>query len=276
MLTSGLPADRRWEVVRRVRSAAESAGAEACFVGLAAGVPTVGLGDAELERLVAGAAGKASARDLPAAVARKADAGTTVAGTLAMAHRAGVEVMVTGGIGGVHPAAGPPDVSADLLELARTPAIVVCSGPKAFLDLAGTLERLETLGVPIVGYGTGECPAFWCRTSGHPLPDRADTPDEVVARWRVWRALRRPAALLVFVPPPKPDALGAEESERYAREALGALRDARIVGPDVTPFLLRRIAESSGGRSVQANLALLERNASVAAQIAVRLEEATR
>lgn len=275
VLCSGLPIGRRAELVQRIRAAADSGGAEACFVGVARGTPTVGLSEDELGRVAAGAARKASARDLAAAVAERADAGTTVAATLCLAERAGLRVVVTGGIGGVHPlaGAGAPDVSADLWELAKTPAIVVSSGPKAFLDLAATLERLESLGVPIVGYGTDECPAFWCRASGIPLPDRADGPAAVAARWRAWRALGRTAALLVFVPPPNASAVSAAESDRWARDALAELRESALAGADVTPFLLERIAQASGGRSVEANLALLERNARVAAEIAVQLEE---
>jgi pseudouridine-5'-phosphate glycosidase len=275
VLCSGLPIGRRDELVRRIRAAAGSAGAEACFVGVARGIPTVGLSEDELRRVAAGGVRKATTRELATAVAERADAGTTVAATLCLAERAGVRVVVTGGIGGVHRQRPEraPDVSADLWELAHTPAIVVSSGPKAVLNLAATLERLESLGVPIVGYGTDECPAFWCRGSGIRLPDRADGPAPVVARWQAWRALGRTAALLVFVPPPDGSAVARAESERWVRDALGELRESTLAGADVTPFLLERIAQVSGGRSVEANLALLEHNARVAAEIAVQLEE---
>lgn len=273
ILTSGLPLERRPEAVARIRAAAEASGAEACFVGIVAGTPTVGLRPPELRRLMNRKARKASVRDLAAAIADGADAGTTVAATLYLAHRAGLQVMATGGIGGVHPGPGPTDISADLLELACTPAIVVCSGAKAFLDLASTLEHLETRGVPIVGFGTDECPAFWCRTSGLRLPDRADTPGEILARWRALRRLDYRAALLVCVPPPEGEAFSAAENERLVSRALRELDRAELGGSEVTPFLLRRIAEHTEGRSVEANLALLERNVGVAATIAAVLKE---
>lgn len=276
VLSSGLPAARRAEVIARVRAAADAAGAEALFVGVVGGRPVVGLEPAELDRLMGPDARKASLRDLPATIAQRLDAGTTVAATLALAHRARLRVIVTGGLGGVHRAPRGLDVSADLVELARTPVIVVCSGPKAFLDLPATLERLETLGVPVLGFGTDECPAFWSRSSGLRLPDAARTPAEVVARWRAWRRLGGRAAFVVCVPPPEPEALDAETSARLVTRALADLDARGLSAGAVTPFVLERIAEWSEGRSVRANLALLEENARVAARIALELEEVAR
>lgn len=255
VLSSGLPAARRAEVIARVSAVVDAAGAETLFVGVASGRPVVGLEPAELDRLMGPHARKA---------------------TLAIAHRAGLHVLVTGGIGGAHRGRGGHDVSADLLELARTPAIVVCSGAKAFLDLPATLERPETLGVPVLGYGTTEWPAFWSRTSGLPLTDSAQTPAEVVARWRAWRDLDGRAALVVCVPPPERDALDAETSARLLERALQEVEARDLSAGEVTPYILSRIAEWSDGRSVRANLALLEENARVAARIAVQLEEVTR
>lgn len=275
VLSAGLPAPSRAEAVTRVRAAAEREGAEACFVGVIAGRPVVGCTAAELERLMGPGAEKASTRDLPSAIVRGADAGTTVAATLALARRARLRVIVTGGIGGVHPGQRGLDVSADLIELARTPAIVVCSGPKAFLDLRATLERLETLGVPLVGFGTRECPGFWSRSSGLRLPDAADSAPEVVARWRAWRRLGGRAALVVCVPSPEAFALDAETSASLVARASAELRSRDLSAAAVTPFVLERIAEWSEGRSVRANLALLEENARVGARIALELEEVT-
>jgi pseudouridine-5'-phosphate glycosidase len=267
VLAAGLPADARADAVGRIRAAVVSAGAAAAFVGVVGGRPVVGLDDAELERLGPGAA-KATTRDLAAAAARGLDAGTTVAATAFLARRAGVAVVLTGGIGGAHARPGPADVSADLVELARTRVCVVCSGPKAFLDAATTLEHLETLGVPVVGLGTDECPGFWTRSTGLRLPDRADDVAAVARRWRAWCALDGPGALLVFVPPPEPEALDPRESERAISRALHELEERGISGPDVTPFLLARVAALTDGRSVRANLALLEANARIAAAIA--------
>ena len=276
VLSAGLPASSRAEAVARLRAAADRGGADACFVGVVAGRPTVGCTAEELDRLMGPGAEKASTRDLPSAIARGADAGTTVAATLALAHRARLRVIVTGGIGGVHRGDRGFDVSADLIELARTPVIVVCSGPKAFLDLPATLERLETLGVPLVGFGTRECPAFWSRSSGLSLPDAADSAAEVVARWRAWRRIGGHAALVVCVPPPEAQALDAETSASLVTRASAELLSRGLSAGAVTPFVLERIAEWSEGRSVRANLALLEENAGVAARIALELEEVAR
>jgi len=276
-LTTGLPEDVRLPTALAMAGAVRGRGGEPAFVGVLAGQPVVGLREQELERLAA-TGGKLSTRDLPVACVRGASGGTTVSATLFLAHRAGVGVAATGGIGGVHPA-GPAasevrDESTDLTELARTPVTLVCSGAKAILDLPSTLERLETLGVTVLGYGTDELPAFWSARSGIPLPHRAADAREAAAVAREARTLGLPGAVLVCVPPPPESALVPAESERAVAEASAEAHRRGISGAALTPFLLARIAELTEGRSLRANRALLENNAAVAADIAVALARA--
>ncbi|MCB0050035.1 MAG: pseudouridine-5'-phosphate glycosidase, partial [Caldilinea sp.] len=193
---------------------------------------------------------------------------TTVAATMICAHLAGIEVFSTGGIGGVHRGAGD-DISADLQELAQTPVIVVCAGAKAILDLPATLEYLETHGVTVVGYGTDEFPAFYSRTSGLPVDVRCDTPQEVADLWLAKQALGLPGGLLVSVPIPAEAEIPAAEIEPVIAQAVAEAAEGGLRSAEVTPFLLSRIAELTGARSLDANLALLKNNAAVAAQIAV-------
>ena len=219
--------------------------------------------------------GKVSRRDLPVVVARKLDGATTVAATMWIAHRAGIELFATGGIGGVHRSRGPgpsADVSADLQELAQTPVIVVCAGAKALLDLPATLEYLETHGVTVIGYGTDEFPAFYSRSSGLPVDICCNTPQEVADIWRAKRGLDLAGGLLVAVPVPEEDEIPAAQIEPQIEQALAECEAAGLRSADVTPYLLRRIAELTGDRSLRANLALLRNNARVAAAIAVALE----
>jgi pseudouridine-5'-phosphate glycosidase len=186
-------------------------------------------------------------------------------------------VFATGGIGGVHRGAGSTpssDISADLQELAQTPVIVVCAGAKAILDLPGTLEYLETFGVTVVGYGTDEFPAFYSRGSGLPVDVRCDTPEEVVAIWRAKQKLGLPGGLLVTVPVPAADEIPAAVIEPVILQAVAEAEAKGLRSAQVTPFLLTRIAELSGARSLAANLALLKNNAHVAAAIAVALRQA--
>jgi pseudouridine-5'-phosphate glycosidase len=274
-LTTGLPEDVRLSTARAMARSVRERGAEAAFVGVVDGTPVVGIDDATLERL-ASAGGKLSTRDLPVAIARGAHGGTTVSATLFLAHRAGVGVAATGGIGGVH-RSGPAgsetvrDESADLIELSRTPVTLVCSGAKAILDLPATLERLETLGVVVIGFGTDELPAFWSSESGIDLPHRVADAREAAAVAREARALGLPGAVVVCVPPPAALALPREESDRAVEEAVAEADRRGVAGAAVTPFLLSRIAEITDGRSLRANRALLENNAGVAAEIAVAL-----
>jgi pseudouridine-5'-phosphate glycosidase len=242
-------------------------------VGVIAGELLAGLNDEQLERLATSQnVRKVSRRDLPIVVARKLDGGTTVTTTMWIAHRFGIQVFATGGIGGVHRGDGT-DVSADLQELARTPVIVVCAGAKAILNLPATLEYLETFGVTVVGYGTDDFPAFYSRSSGLPVDVRCDTAAEVAAIWRAKQDLGLAGGLLVTVPVPAEDEMPAEEIEPVIEQAVAEANERGLRSAQVTPFLLTRIAELSGERSLQANLALLKNNARVAAEIAVALAE---
>jgi pseudouridine-5'-phosphate glycosidase len=274
-LTTGLPADVRLETARAMARSVRERGAEAVFVGVVGGAPVVGMDDATLERL-ATAGRKLATRDLPVAAAHDEDGGTTVSATLFLAHRAGVGVVATGGIGGVHRSgsAGSEtvrDESADLIELSRTPVILVCSGAKAILDLPATMERLETLGVTVIGLGTEELPAFWSSESGIGLPHSVADAREAAAVAREARALGLPGTVLVCVPPPPDLALPHAESDRAVANAVAEAERRGVAGAALTPFLLSRIAEITAGRSLRANRALLENNAGVAAEIAVAL-----
>ena len=271
VLAQGLPVPANREAAERMTAAAARAGALAAITGVVHGICTLGLDHDELERFLArDGVRKVSARDLPVAMAQGADGATTVAASLAIASAAGAMVFATGGIGGVHRDA-PFDESADLLELARTPMIVVCAGAKSILDLAATLERLETLGVTVVGYGTDELPGFFTRTTGLRLPARADTPAEIAAIHRAARTLGRSQATLVVQPPPADVALDATVVDRAVARALEEARSSGVRGAAVTPFLLAAVERATEGRSLAANLGLLEENASLAGAIAAAL-----
>jgi pseudouridine-5'-phosphate glycosidase len=213
---------------------------------------------------------KISRRDFAPVIARAGSGGTTVAGTLVAANMARIQVFATGGIGGVHRDA-PFDVSADLLELSRTPMIVVCAGAKAILDLPATLEVLETYGIPVLGFGTNDFPAFYARHSHLTVPARVDSVEEVAAVARAHWQLGLHSAILVVLPPPVDSALDEQLMERAIAEALEDAHQQNISGQAVTPFLLNRMAELTDGASLQANLALLVNNAALAAKIASQL-----
>jgi pseudouridine-5'-phosphate glycosidase len=200
-------------------------------------------------------------------VTNRNSGGTTVAGTLAVAQVAGIKVFSTGGIGGVHRQA-PFDVSADLKQLAMSPLIVVCAGAKAILDIPATLEVLETYGVPVIGYRTSEFPAFYSTSSGRPVSARVDSPKEVVDLAQTHWQLGLQSAVLVAVPPPADVALDHEVIESAVQSALDEAKLKNIIGQAVTPFLLSRVSELTGGMSLQANLGLLLNNAKVGAEIA--------
>jgi pseudouridine-5'-phosphate glycosidase len=270
VLAQGLPIPANRTAARSMVAAVESRGAVAAITAVVRGVPAAGLTDDELERFLArDGIEKVSARDLALAVARGADGATTVAAAIALAHIAGIRVLATGGIGGVH-RAPPYDESADLAELSRTPIIVVCSGAKAILDLRATAERLDTLGVPVLGYRTSELPAFYGAESGIPVP-RVDDVQEIVAAFRAQRALGRPSALLVVQSPPAPFALPGSVVERAVVEGVRESTRAGVQGSAVTPFLLAYVDKATAGRAREVNLALLEQNAALAASIAVAL-----
>lgn len=271
VLAHGLPRPRNLQVGRALEAEVRSGGAVPATVGVIAGVPIVGLSDEEVTRM-ATAEGvlKLSTRDLAVPVARGLDGATTVAATMYLAQRAGVRLFATGGIGGVHRGEAR-DVSADLTELGRTPMIVVCAGAKSVLDLPATREALETAGVLVVGWKTDELPAFYARESGLSVDVRADSAEEVAALWRAHRGLGSPGAILLCVPPPPEHALPADAIEATIREALALADREGVRGKDVTPFLLRAVAESTGGMSLEANVALLLNNARVGAAVAAAL-----
>lgn len=277
LISHGLPYPQNLEVATALEGEVRAAGAVPATIGVVGGAPTVGLAPAELERFATGGerVRKLTRRDVAVAAAQGADGATTVAATMALAAAAGVPVFATGGIGGVHRGAERSwDVSADLTELARTPVLVVCAGAKAILDLPATLEYLETLGVPVVGLGTDEFPAFYSRGSGLPLTARADTSEEVAAIWRAQRALAAvaaPGGLLLCVPPPAEVALPRDEVEEAIGRALARADQAGVRGPAVTPFLLAAMAEETHGESIGTNVALLRQNAGVAARVALAL-----
>jgi pseudouridine-5'-phosphate glycosidase len=274
IISHGMPYPDNLATARAVEGVVREHGAVPATIALVDGRVRVGLDDAALERVAAGdgEVAKASRRDLPGYVARKATAGTTVAATMYLAHRAGIGVFATGGIGGVHRGAERTmDVSADLVELGATPVTVVCAGAKSILDLPRTLEVLETEGVPVVGVGTGEFPAFFTRESGLPVPHRVDSVAELAALVAAHRDLGLPGGILVANPIPAADAVPAAEIGARIEEALADADRAGVTGKDVTPYLLGRIVELTGGRSLTANVALVRNNAALAADLAVSL-----
>jgi pseudouridine-5'-phosphate glycosidase len=278
VVAQGLPPPQNLVAARRCAAAVRTAGAVPAAIGLVDGAVVVGLSDGELARLAdpASHAAKSGTRDLAALLLARRDAGTTVSATAAIAARVGIRLFATGGIGGVHrlPAGAPPraagDVSADLAELARSPVCVVSAGPKAILDLPATAELLETLGIPVIGYRTGELPAFFTEGSGLPLDHRVETAEAAAGLLRLhWVELGRREGILLAVAPPDP--LPRDEVEAAIAVALAGAARAGVTGPAVTPWLLAAVARASGGRSMAANLALLERNAAVAGEVAVAL-----
>ena len=271
LITHGLPYPVNVETARALEEEVRAAGATPATLAILQGRIHIGLTEDELQSLAqARDVRKCSRRDLPIAVARKLTGATTVAGTMLLAHRAGLRVFATGGIGGVH-RGHPFDVSADLEELAQTPITVVCAGAKAILDIPLTLEVLETKGVPVVGFGTDDFPAFYSRTSGHRVVVRCDTAREVADLIAARERLGLSAGLLVTVPVSADCELPAPEAETAIAQALDEAAQRGIKGKDVTPFLLARVSELTGDRSRMANVALLRQNARVAAQIAVAL-----
>ena len=268
LITHGLPHPINLEVAQAMEQAVRDNGATPATIAVLRGQITVGLTSEQLTYLAqATNVRKCSRRDFPIVLAQKGDGATTVAGTMIVAHLAGIKVFATGGIGGVH-RGHPVDVSADLLELAQTPVAVVCAGAKAILDLPLTLEVLETHGVPVVGYGCAEFPAFYSRSSGLPLDVRCDTVEEIAAMIRAREQLGFRTGMLITNPIPATDELPAEIAEAAIQQALQEADAQGIRGKETTPFLLARVSELTGDRSRAANIALLKNNARVAAQIA--------
>ncbi len=273
VITHGLPFPSNVEVALAMEAIIRAEGAIPATIAVLAGQITVGLAKEQIEMLAGlgpDRVRKCSRRDLSLAAGLRQYASTTVAGTMIVAHRAGIGVFATGGIGGVH-RGHPQDVSADLIEMGRTPVTVVCAGAKSILDLPLTLEVLETQGVPVLGYGTDELPAFFSRSSGLSIDQRVEKPQEVAAIIAARDRLGLQHAVLVTVPVPEADELPAAEAEAAIAQATEEAEAQGITGKDITPFVLARVLELTGGRSQAANIALLKRDAQVAAQVAVAL-----
>jgi pseudouridine-5'-phosphate glycosidase len=273
VIAHGLPRPQNLETALRLEQVVRAAGVLPATIAILGGQLSVGL-SAEQVRFVAESEEikKVSIRDLPIAIAQKWNGATTVASTSWIAERAGIRVFATGGIGGVHRGA-LPDVSADLPALATTPLIVVCSGAKIVLDLTATREWLETYGITVIGYQCNELPAFYSRRSGLPVDVRVDSPDGVAEIFRAQQALGIKRALLVTVPVPEEFEVSAAELERALTAALQEARSQQVAGRELTPFLLSRMAQTSEGATLKANIALLENNARVAARIAAVLAD---
>lgn len=271
VISHGLPYPQNVELALDMERVVRAHGAEPRTVGILQGQLRAGLSEEDIRHLAtASQVRKVSRRDLPIVVARGLDGATTVATTMWIAQLFGIQIFATGGIGGVHRGGGM-DISADLMELAQTPVVVVCAGAKAILDLPATLEFLETHGVTVVGFGCDEFPAFYSRSSGLGVDVRCDMPAEVAELWRAKQSLGLPGGLLVAVPVPQEDEIPAQEIEPVIAQAVAEAGERGLRSAQVTPFLLTRIAQLSGERSLRTNLALLKNNARVAAQIAVEL-----
>jgi pseudouridine-5'-phosphate glycosidase len=273
LISHGLPPPRNVEVALAAEAAVRREGAVPATIAVHGGRLVVGLSNDEVEALAAaGDVAKASRHNLAAALASGAWAGTTVSATMIAADRVGIRVFATGGIGGVHRGGESSlDISADLDELARTPVLVVCAGPKSILDVPRTLEVLETRGVPVIGLGNDEVPGFFARSSGIRVHIRVDSAEEAAAlAIRHWD-LGLGTGLLVTVPLPGAAALPRDEAEAAIARAIAEADAAGIRGPAATPWILARVAELTDGRSVVANLALIEHDATIAARIAVAM-----
>ncbi|MFW2333361.1 pseudouridine-5'-phosphate glycosidase [Ilumatobacter sp.] len=270
----GLPSPANAEALDRCMNVVRAAGAVPAVTAVLDGVARVGLDPSEHERIL-GPAHKAAERDLPVAVAQRWEFGaTTVSASVALAATAGVSVFATGGIGGVHRGAGATgDISADLDALAHHRVVTVCAGAKAFLDLPRTLEYLETVGVPVLGWQHDDFPAFYTRSSGLPVPHRVESAGEVATI--LANRTRERSGVLVGVPIPESSELDPIELDRVLADALADCDAAGISGAAITPFVLGRIGEATDGRSVPANLSLAENNARVAAEIAAAVSDAS-
>ena len=276
IISHGMPYPKNVETALLVERTIRDNGAVPATIAVIGGRLKAGLSRDEIEYL--GKAGrsvaKASRRDLPALVARGADGATTVATTMIIAHMAGIRIFATGGIGGVHRGAEVTmDISADLEELAQTPVMVVCAGAKSILDLGLTLEYLETKGVPVLGYGTEELPAFYTRQSGFFVDYRVDSPEELAAIYRAQRDMDYKGGMLVTNPIPAEYAMDKAVIDKAIDEALADAEAQGIRGKETTPFLLAKIVELTGGDSLESNIKLVLNNASLAAKTAVCLSQ---
>ncbi len=268
VITHGLPHPQNLQLARDMEKQVRDNGATPATVALLDGKIRIGLSDQELVRLSESESTlKVSHRDFATAIVKKADGGTTVAGTMYAANMAGIKVFATGGIGGVHKESAF-DISTDLRSLAEIPTIVVCAGAKAILDLPATLEYLETMGVPVIGYKTDEFPAFYSRESGLGVSARLDSPEEIADFAKAHWNLGMKGGILVTNPIPEKDAIPASKMEPMIAKASAEAIEQGIHGQKLTPFLLGRISELTKSKSLKANLALLLNNARLAAEIA--------
>jgi pseudouridine-5'-phosphate glycosidase len=278
IISHGMPYPRNVETARQVEAVIKEFGATPATIAILDGRLKVGLADAEIEFLGHGGREitKVSRRDIPFIVSRGDNGATTVAATMIIAKKAGIAVMATGGIGGVHRGVEQTmDVSADLDELSRTNIALVCAGIKSVLDIGRTLEYLETVGVPVVGYRTNSVPAFYARSSGFPVDYRVDDPGAAAAALRAKYDLDIDGAVLVTNPVPDEHALDAQEIDQFIDQAIADMQQLGITGKEATPFLLARIAERTEGRSLNTNIELMLNNAKVAAEIAVEYSRLT-
>lgn len=274
IISHGMPYPRNVETALMVEDTVRKNGAVPATIAIIGGRLKAGLSKEEIEYLGKTGRGvaKASRRDVAALVAGKKDGATTVTTTMMIAHMAGIEIFATGGIGGVHRGAETTmDISADLEELAQTPVMVVCAGAKSILDLGLTLEYLETKGVPVIGYGTDELPAFYTRKSGFGVDYRVDSPEELAAIFSAQRELRLKGGMLVTNPIPEEYSMDKEVIDKAIEQALCECSEQGIKGKDTTPFLLAKVVELTGGDSLESNIKLVLNNATVAAKTAVEI-----
>lgn len=274
IISHGLPWPDNLETAKRLEATVREAGAVPATIAVLDGVVKIGLDEEELLRLAKPDSDiqKLSRRDLPQILAQKGHGATTVAATMIMAQKAGIQIFATGGIGGVHRGAQQNfDISADLQELAKSDVAVVCAGPKAILDLPLTLEYLETLGVPVIGYQTDELPAFWSRTSGLRLTSRAETPAEIAAMLSTKWSFGLAGGAVIMNPVPEADAIDEADISSAIDTALAMADEQVISGKDLTPFLLGQMVALTGGDTLKTNIALVVNNAKLAASIAVSM-----
>ena len=274
IISHGMPYPRNVETALMVEKTVRDNGAVPATIAIIGGRLKAGLSHEEIKYLGKTGRGvtKASRRDLPALVARGADGATTVTTTMIIAHMAGIKIFATGGIGGVHRGAETTmDISADLQELAQTPVMVVCAGAKSILDLGLTLEYLETHGVPVIGYGTEELPAFYTRKSGFGVDYRVDSEEDLAAMFAAQRDLGYKGGMLVTNPIPEEYAMDKAVIDAAIEEALRQCAEAGVKGKESTPFLLAKVVELTGGNSLDSNIQLVLNNAALAARTAAKL-----
>lgn len=278
IITHGMPYPRNVETAMSLERIIREEGAIPATIGIMRGEAVIGLSEAEIDELASlTSVVKVSRRDLPVVLSKKIHGGTTVAATMILAAHAGISVFATGGIGGVHRgAATSMDISADLQELAQTPVIVVCSGAKAILDLPLTQEVLETLGVPVLGYRCDTWPSFYSRTSTLTVDARMEEPREIAEAWQTKQDLSLSGGMLIMNPIPEQEALDPHVVEAWIQEALKQANTKGIRGKATTPFLLAAVEQASQGRSLQANVALVQYNARIGAKIAVAISHQSR